>query len=326
MLKDASKRRFDVVMAWAIDRLGRSLIDLLGTIQTLEACAVDLYLDQQSIDTTTPAGKLMFQVTGAFAEFERSMIRQRVRAGLKRAVEQGKQLGRPRISPALEKRIRLNCGPIRGFSKSPANAVSGPAPFSASNRRWKALSTSRPHKAERSQMKRMTARRIGSWLIRLGLVGVVASFVWWQNFYSPMIGHPPLECLYQLTGPCRTGSNVAGFFGAAAYDARLFWASGISPPYSAFCCSDSRPMTFLPQQTNIMQRELARHIAASVDHRAWVGVTLYALRVPEFGRGAMLRLTWGIGGGRPIGMGSRLAAGALANRCSTTMEASVTSD
>jgi hypothetical protein len=101
-----SKRRFDVVMAWAIDRLGRSLIDLLGTIQTLEACGVDLYLDQQAIDTTTPAGRLMFQVTGAFAEFERSMIRQRVHAGLKRAVEAGKTLGRPRISAAVEKRIQ----------------------------------------------------------------------------------------------------------------------------------------------------------------------------------------------------------------------------
>jgi len=105
MLKDASKRRFDVVMAWAIDRLGRSLIDLLGTIQGLEAANVDLILEQQAIDTTTPAGKLMFQVTGAFAEFERSMIRQRVNAGLRRAVEQGKQLGRPRVSPAIEKRI-----------------------------------------------------------------------------------------------------------------------------------------------------------------------------------------------------------------------------
>jgi DNA invertase Pin-like site-specific DNA recombinase len=65
----------------------------------------------QAIDTTTPAGRLMFQVTGAFAEFERSMIRQRVNAGLKRAVEAGKQLGRPRIDPALEKRIR---GQLRG--------------------------------------------------------------------------------------------------------------------------------------------------------------------------------------------------------------------
>jgi len=82
LLKDASRRRFDVVMAWAIDRLGRSLIDLLGTIQHLEAVGVDLYLDQQSIDTTTPAGRLLFRMTGAFAEFERSMIRQRVRAGL----------------------------------------------------------------------------------------------------------------------------------------------------------------------------------------------------------------------------------------------------
>ena len=106
MLKDAQRRRFDVVMAWAIDRLGRSLIDLLGTIQQLETCGVDLYLDQQAIDTTTPTGRLMFQITGAFAEFERSMIRQRIRAGLRRAVEAGKQLGRPKINSALEKRIQ----------------------------------------------------------------------------------------------------------------------------------------------------------------------------------------------------------------------------
>src|SRR6516225_9065070 len=83
MLKDASRRKFDVVMAWALDRLGRSLIDLLGTIEHLEAAGVDLYLDQQSIDTTTPMGKLLFQVTGAFAEFERTMIRQRIHAGLR---------------------------------------------------------------------------------------------------------------------------------------------------------------------------------------------------------------------------------------------------
>jgi DNA invertase Pin-like site-specific DNA recombinase len=117
MLKDAQRRRFDVVMAWAIDRLGRSLIDLLGTIQALEACGVDLYLDQQALDTTTPAGKLMFQITGAFAEFERSMIRQRVNAGLKRAVEADKQLGRPRIDPALEKRIQSQLRTGKGMLK-----------------------------------------------------------------------------------------------------------------------------------------------------------------------------------------------------------------
>jgi DNA invertase Pin-like site-specific DNA recombinase len=105
MLADASRRKFDVVMAWAIDRIGRSLIDLLGTIQSLEACGVDLYLDQQAIDTTTPMGKLMFQVTGAFAEFERSMIRQRINAGLKRAVAEGKQLGRPKMEPEVERKI-----------------------------------------------------------------------------------------------------------------------------------------------------------------------------------------------------------------------------
>jgi DNA invertase Pin-like site-specific DNA recombinase len=102
MLKDAQRRRFDVVMSWAIDRLGRSLIDLLGTIQHLEAVDVDLYLDQQAIDTTTPMGKLVFQITGAFAEFEHSMIQQRIKAGLKRAVAQGTKLGRPKINRALE--------------------------------------------------------------------------------------------------------------------------------------------------------------------------------------------------------------------------------
>jgi DNA invertase Pin-like site-specific DNA recombinase len=106
MLKDASRRRFDIVMAWAIDRLGRSLSDLLDTIQHLEACGVDLYLDQQAIDTTTPMGKLVFQLTGAFAEFERTMIRQRIKAGLKRAVAQGVKLGRPKIDSAIERKVR----------------------------------------------------------------------------------------------------------------------------------------------------------------------------------------------------------------------------
>src|SRR5258705_3467249 len=106
MLKDASRRKFDIVMAWAIDRLGRSLSDLLDTIQHLEACGVDLYLDQQVIDTTTPMGKLVFQLTGAFAEFERTMIRQRIKAGLKRAVAQGVKLGRPKIDGATERKVR----------------------------------------------------------------------------------------------------------------------------------------------------------------------------------------------------------------------------
>jgi DNA invertase Pin-like site-specific DNA recombinase len=126
MLNDASRRKFDVAMVWAIDRLGRSLIDLLGTIQHLEAVGVDLYLDQQHLDTTTPTGKLLFQITGSFAEFERSMIRQRVNAGLapiKAKIARGEKyeskagvvrsrLGRPGAAPedVEQAKIRLSAG------------------------------------------------------------------------------------------------------------------------------------------------------------------------------------------------------------------------
>jgi predicted site-specific integrase-resolvase len=74
MLNDASRGKFDVIMAWAIDRVGRSLVDLLNTIQTLEACNVDIIFDQQNLDTTTPLGKCLFAIAGAFAEFKRSMF------------------------------------------------------------------------------------------------------------------------------------------------------------------------------------------------------------------------------------------------------------
>src|SRR4051812_33059929 len=106
LLKDAGRRRFDVMMAWSIDRIGRSLADLLGIIQHLDAVGVDLYLDQQHLDTTTPTGRLLFQITGAFAEFERSMIRSRVNAGIARARAQGKRLGRRPISDDVVERIR----------------------------------------------------------------------------------------------------------------------------------------------------------------------------------------------------------------------------
>jgi hypothetical protein len=73
----------------------------------------------------------------------------------------------------------------------------------------------------------MSARRVGSWLILLGLTGAITSIVWWQNFYNQVMGHAPVAFLYQLTGSCRMVSSVASFFGAAAYVARLMWASGI---------------------------------------------------------------------------------------------------
>ena len=83
-------------MAWSVDRLGRSLPDLLSFMGELKAKGVDLYLHQQALDTSTPAGKAMFQMLGVFSEFEREIIRERVNAGLARAKAQGKTLGRPR--------------------------------------------------------------------------------------------------------------------------------------------------------------------------------------------------------------------------------------
>ena len=95
LLQAVARKEFDLVAAWSVDRLGRSLIDLVGILQEFHAKHVDLYLHQQGIDTTTPAGKAMFQMMGVFAEFERSMIHERVMAGLARARAEGTQLGRP---------------------------------------------------------------------------------------------------------------------------------------------------------------------------------------------------------------------------------------
>jgi DNA invertase Pin-like site-specific DNA recombinase len=105
LIRDAAQRKFDMVMAWSVDRLGRSLQDLVSFLSELHALHIDLFLHQQGLDTTTPAGKAMFQMMGVFAEFERSMIQERVRAGLRRAKDEGKRLGRPRIPAELEARI-----------------------------------------------------------------------------------------------------------------------------------------------------------------------------------------------------------------------------
>ena len=80
----------------------------------------------------------------------------------------------------------------------------------------------------------MKAQQASKWLLISGAGGVLASVIWWQNFYTKVdqfLGHkgpPPLECLYQLTGPCRMISNVARFFGSDAYDPRLLWLSGFA--------------------------------------------------------------------------------------------------
>jgi DNA invertase Pin-like site-specific DNA recombinase len=118
MLKDATRGRFNVVMVWSMDRLGRSLADLIDTLRVLEATKVDLYLDQQAIDTTTPAGRMFIHVTGAFAEFELDMIRSRVNAGLARARARGVKLERPKVSAKVEGAIRKRLAAGDGILKT----------------------------------------------------------------------------------------------------------------------------------------------------------------------------------------------------------------
>ncbi len=103
---DAARRRFDMVAAWSVDRLGRSLQDLVGFLSDLNALRIELYLHQQAIDTSAPAGRALFQMLSVFAEFERGLIRERVMSGLQRARAEGTTLGRPRVGQPVEDEIK----------------------------------------------------------------------------------------------------------------------------------------------------------------------------------------------------------------------------
>lgn len=108
LLQGIARREFHMVLAWSVDRLGRSLPDLVGFLGDLNAAHIDLYLHQQGLDTSTPTGRMMFQMLGIFAEFERSMIVSRVKAGLERTKSKGTILGRPAMPPhRLEATKRL---------------------------------------------------------------------------------------------------------------------------------------------------------------------------------------------------------------------------
>jgi DNA invertase Pin-like site-specific DNA recombinase len=106
LMKAVARRDVDMVAAWSVDRLGRSLQGLLEILVELRAKGIDLYLHRQGIDTTTPAGKAMYQMLGVFSEFERELIRERVLAGMARARSQGKHLGRPRVDATVEAAVR----------------------------------------------------------------------------------------------------------------------------------------------------------------------------------------------------------------------------
>lgn len=104
--KAVIRKEVDMVAAWSVDRLGRSLQDLLSLLNTLNEREVALYLHQQGLDTSTSAGRAMFQMLGVFAEFERSLIQERVKSGLARARQEGKRLGRPPVSAELVESIQ----------------------------------------------------------------------------------------------------------------------------------------------------------------------------------------------------------------------------
>jgi len=129
MLKAAVRREFDLLAAWSVDRLGRSLQDLVATLSELQAANVGLFLHQQAIDTTTPAGKAMFQMLGVFAEFEHTIIQERVKVGIRRAQEQGtksgRPIGRPQIKAKMEAKIREILAQGHGIRKTAKLAGAG---------------------------------------------------------------------------------------------------------------------------------------------------------------------------------------------------------
>lgn len=106
LLKAVGRREVDLVAAWSVDRLGRSMQDLVSFLEDLKGHGADLYLHQQALDTTTPSGRALFGMMAVFAEFERAMIQERVNAGLSRAKAQGKKLGRPTLTADMEAKVR----------------------------------------------------------------------------------------------------------------------------------------------------------------------------------------------------------------------------
>jgi DNA invertase Pin-like site-specific DNA recombinase len=107
LLKGIARRDFDKVLVWNIDRLARSMTELLKTLGELKAKGVGLYIDQLAIDTATPAGELLFNIAGAMAQFERQLIQSRVNAGLARAKAKGVKLGRKQFDdPKVIARVR----------------------------------------------------------------------------------------------------------------------------------------------------------------------------------------------------------------------------
>lgn len=126
LMKQVMRREIDMVVAWSVDRLGRSLQHLVGFLSDLQARDVGLYLHVQGLDTSTPSGRMMYQMLGVFAEFERALIRERVMAGLERARARGKRLGRPSLPDKQAAAIRAALA--QGMSIRAAARATGSTP------------------------------------------------------------------------------------------------------------------------------------------------------------------------------------------------------
>jgi DNA invertase Pin-like site-specific DNA recombinase len=129
LLKAIARREVEMVAAWSVDRLGRSLKDLVSLLSDLQAKGVDLFLYQQGLDTSTPSGRAMFQMLGVFSEFEAAMIRERVRTGVARAkrngTKSGRPIGRPKILPKKEAAVRAALATGAGILKVARNLGMG---------------------------------------------------------------------------------------------------------------------------------------------------------------------------------------------------------
>ena len=108
LMKSVARREIDGILVWDVSRLGRSLQDLVSILNDIRSKSIDLYIHKQGLDTSTPSGKMMFQMLGVFAEFEREVIRERINAGLARAKAEGKKLGRPsNVNDAVVSSVKL---------------------------------------------------------------------------------------------------------------------------------------------------------------------------------------------------------------------------
>ncbi len=117
MMNEAKKRKFDVLLVWKLDRLSRSMKDLVMVLNELGGLGIDFVSYDNNLDTSTPTGKLVFHVIGAVAEFEKDIIKERVKAGLENAKRKGKKLGRPGVDDSVIEEAKALRGQGKSFRK-----------------------------------------------------------------------------------------------------------------------------------------------------------------------------------------------------------------